>query len=198
MTVESNKRATDAQAGDKRSEEEQAAATAGKPARKPRTLAEDLLELVVKAAIVVAAVFTLFTFVFGVYRVHDLYMTPSLHDADLVFFYRLDKHYAAAQVVVFENEGQVTCGRVVAVGGDEVNIDSRGLLVNGAYQQEPNITKDTTQVAGGVTFPLVVPEGSVFVLGDNRTAAVDSRIVGCIPTDDTLGLAVGMFRRRGL
>ncbi|MDO4537167.1 MAG: signal peptidase I [Coriobacteriales bacterium] len=161
-----------------------------------RTFAQDLLELVVKAGIVAAAAFTLFTFVFGLYRVGDLSMMPALHDADLVFFYRLDKHYTASQLAVFENEGKLTCGRVVAVGGDEVNIDSRGLLVNGAYQQEPNITKDTTQVAGGVTFPLTVPAGSVFVLGDNRTGAIDSRIVGCIPTDDTLGMVVGIFRRR--
>ena len=88
-------------------------------------------------------------------------------------------------------------GRVVALEGDTVNIDSQGLIVNGAYQQEQGITDETTQVADGVTFPLTVPDGAIFVLGDNREEATDSRIVGCIPKDQTFGTVIGLFRRRG-
>ena len=86
---------------------------------------------------------------------------------------------------------------MVAQGGDTVNIDSQGLIVNGAHQQEQGIVDETTQVADGVTFPLTVPEGSVFLLGDNRDEAVDSRIVGCVPAEQTLGKVIGLFRRRG-
>lgn len=166
-----------------------------KPAQAP--LAYDLLELAAEVAAVILGAVVIFTFVFGFMRVADPSMEPRFQDGDLVLFYRIDKRYEARDVVVFEHNGLLTSGRVVAKGGDTVNIDSQGLIVNGAYQQEQGITDETTQVADGVTFPLTVPEGSVFVLGDNRDEAVDSRIVGCVPVDQTLGKVIGLFRRRG-
>ena len=161
------------------------------------SLAYDLIMLLVKIGVIVLGILVVFSFVFGAMRVSDPNMKPGFQDGDLVLFYRIDKRCAARDVVAYENNGFVTLGRVVAVGGDTVNIDSRGLIVNGAYQQEQGITAETTRVADGVTFPLTVPEGSVFVLGDNRSQAVDSRIVGCIPVDQTLGKVIGLFRRRG-
>jgi signal peptidase I len=153
--------------------------------------------LVAQIGAIALGVVVVFSFVFGVMRVTDPSMEPRFQDGDLVLFYRVGKRYEARDVVVFERDGLMTSGRVVAQGGDKVNIDSQGLLVNGAYQQEQGITDETTQVADGVTFPLTVPEGAVFVLGDNRDEAVDSRIVGCVPVDQTLGKVIGLFRRRG-
>lgn len=164
---------------------------------KQASLAHDLLLLAAQVSAVVLGAVVVFTFVFGLLRVADPSMEPSFRDGDLVLFYRVDKRYAPQDVVVFEHDGLPTSGRVVAQAGDKVNIDSQGLLVNGAYQQEQGITDETTQVADGVTFPLTVPEGAVFVLGDNRDEAVDSRIVGCIPVDQTRGKVIGLFRRRG-
>lgn len=161
------------------------------------SLLYDLLMLFAQIAAIVCGAIVVFTFVFGLARVVDTSMEPRFQDGDLLLFYRLDKRYEAQDVVVYEYEGLPTTGRVVALGGDTVNIDSRGLIVNGAYQQERGITDDTTQVADGVTFPLTVPEGAIFLLGDNRDEAVDSRIVGCVPVDQTLGKVIGLFRRRG-
>lgn len=169
----------------------------GKRQRKKPSLAYDLLMLLAQIAAVVLGAVVVFTFVFGLLRVTDPSMEPRFQDGDLVLFYRIDKNYQSRDVVVFELDGLLTSGRVVAVGGDTVNIDSQGLLVNGAYQQEQGITDETTQVADGVTFPLTVPQDSVFLLGDNRDEAVDSRIVGCVPVDQTFGKVIGLFRRRG-
>lgn len=171
--------------------------TEKKPLIARNSLAYDLLVLVAQVAAIALGTIVIFTFVFGIMRVTDPGMEPRFQDGDLVLFYRMDKNYLARDVVVFQNDGLLTSGRIVAMGGDTVNIDSQGLLVNGAYQQEPGIIDETTQVADGVTFPLTVPEGSVFVLGDNRDEATDSRIVGCIPIDQTLGTVIGLFRRRG-
>lgn len=164
--------------------------------RRP-SLAHDLLMLALQLAAIALGIVVTFSFVFGLMRVTDPSMEPRFQDGDLVLFYRIDKRYLVRDVVVFERDGLLTSGRVVAQAGDTVNIDSQGLVVNGAHQQEQGITDETTQVADGVTFPLTVPEGAVFVLGDNRDEAVDSRIVGCVPADQTLGKVIGLFRRRG-
>ena len=161
------------------------------------SLAHDLLMLALQLAAIALGIVVTFSFVFGLMRVTDPSMEPRFQDGDLVLFYRIDKRYLVRDVVVFERDGLLTSGRVVAQAGDTVNIDSQGLVVNGAHQQEQGITDETTQVADGVTFPLTVPEGAVFVLGDNRDEAVDSRIVGCVPADQTLGKVIGLFRRRG-
>lgn len=161
------------------------------------SLLYDLFMLAMQIAAIALGAVVVFSFVFGFMRVADPSMEPRFQDGDLVLFYRLDKNYDAQDVAVFENDGYLTSGRVIAVGGDTVNIDSRGLMVNGSYQQEQGITDETTQVADGVTFPLTVPQGAVFLLGDNRDEAVDSRIVGCVPAEQTLGTVIGLFRRRG-
>ena len=161
-------------------------------------IAHNALMLVLEVSVVVVGCVAVFSFVFGLMRVTDSSMEPRFQDGDLVMFFRMDKNYDAGDVAVFEYNGFLTSGRVIAVGGDTVNIDSKGLIVNGAYQQEQNILDETTQVADGVTFPLTVPQDSVFLLGDNRDEAVDSRIVGCVPNQQTLGTAMGLFRRRNL
>ncbi len=161
------------------------------------SLLHDLLLLLAQIAAIALGMVVVFSFVFGLMRVSDPSMEPRFQDGDLVLFYRVGKQYSVRDVVVFERNGLLTSGRVVAQGGDTVNIDSQGLIVNGAYQQEQGIVDETTQVADGVTFPLTVPEDGVFLLGDNRDEAVDSRIVGCVPVGQTLGKVIGMFRRRG-
>ena len=161
-------------------------------------LSHDIAALLIRVALMASVFLILFAFIFQSFRYNDLSMEPSLIPGDMATSYRLDKRYSAGDVVTYTYKGEHTCGRVVAVAGDIVDIDKDGLVVNGSHQFEPRITKETTQVKGGVTFPLVVPEGSVFVLGDNRDQAVDSRIIGCLEIDKTEGKLIAIFRRRGL
>lgn len=86
----------------------------------------------------------------------------------------------------------------MATEGEEVDIDSKGLKIDGRYTSSEKVSSETTQVKDGVTFPLKVLEGQVFVLGDNRPNAIDSRIIGCIDIDKTEGRVIGLFRHRGL
>jgi len=161
-------------------------------------LLKDVLSLLIKIAVILAVVLLVFTFMFGLHRGADASMAPAVKDGDLVLFYRLDKTYAAGDVLLLTSQEQKQVRRVVATAGDTVDITEEGLLVNGALQQEPEIYEETQRYEGGAAFPLTVGEGQVFVLGDARENATDSRIYGAVNVKDTLGKVIAVLRRRNL
>lgn len=82
--------------------------------------------------------------------------------------------------------------RVIAFGGETVDIDWDGTVyVDGKVLDEPYLA-DKTIRGGNMDFPLTVPEGCVFLLGDNRTNSIDSRYkeVGCVREEDLIGPVV--------
>jgi len=101
-------------------------------------------------------------------------------------------------VVVVDYSGKTQARRVVATAGDTVDIAEGGLVVNSALQHEPGISQMTERYKDGVDFPLTVPEGHVFLLGDSRAGAADSRIYGCVSIEDTLGKVMAVVRRRDI
>lgn len=166
-------------------------------ARAPNVLRE-LLLLLIKIAAIACAFLLIFTFIFGMYRNLDPEMSPAVADGDLVIFYRLDKNYVAQDTLVLVFEGKKQVRRVVATAGDTVDITEDGLIINGAVQQEPDIYFSTLPYKDGIRFPLTLKEGQIFVLGDHRTKATDSRVYGVVETGDTLGKVMAILRRRGI
>jgi len=169
--------------------------------RKPQrpSVWKDLLYLLVKIASIVLVFILLFTFLFGLIRYQEPSMAPAIKDGDLVIYYRYTKSgYQPQDVVALMFNGQKQVRRVVATAGDTVDITDNGLMVNGALQQEPEIYQKTERYADGVSFPLTVPEGQIFVLGDSRTDAADSRIYGSVKIENTLGKVMTVLRRRNI
>ena len=166
-----------------------------KPPREPSVL-RDLGSLLIKIVAIVLAFALIFTFFYGFDRNTDPDMAPMVKDGDVVIFYRLDKDYAVGDLVVLRYKGKLEVRRVVAGAGDTVDITEEGLIVNGALQQEPDIFQKTPRYANSITFPLTVGKGQVFVLGDARENATDSRVYGPVNTKDTLGTTITVIRRR--
>ena len=141
----------------------------------------------------------LLTFQFGFVRYQDLGMSPIIKDWDLVIFYRYNSSgYQAQDVVVVKFNGQNQVSRVIATAGDTVDIVGEDLFINGALQQEANIFKPTYSYSEGIEFPITVPEGYIFVLGDNRTNSTDSRLYGCVKISESLGKVMLVIKRRGI
>lgn len=166
--------------------------------RQETTLGEDIFQLLLKIVLIILAVILVFTFMYGMARINDVSMKPAIKDGDLVMYYRLDKRFVSGDIAVFKKDGRTTTGRVVAVAGDTVDITKDGLMINGTTQISQDIYFDTTQFQNGVDFPITVGEGQIFVLGDNRPEASDSRIYGCINIKDVKGKAIAVIRTRGL
>jgi signal peptidase I len=166
--------------------------------RKSSSVLSDLLSLVAKIAVICLIVTFVFTFVYGLHRNADPDMAPAVKDGDLVMFYRLDKDYVAGDLLMLSFEGRNQVRRVVATTGDSVDITEDGLIINGAVQQELNIYEETERYADGAEFPVTLGEGEVFVLGDSRNNATDSRIYGAVNVKDTKGTVITVIRRRNL
>jgi signal peptidase I len=154
--------------------------------------------LLLKIAIIAGAAVFVFSFVYGLHRNADADMEPAVKDGDLVLFYRPDKDYAAGDLLLLRFRGETAVRRVVAAAGDTVDIAENGLIVNGALQQELNIYEITPRYAEGAALPLTLRESEVFVLGDSRENATDSRVYGAVNTKDTLGTVIALIRRRNL
>ncbi len=74
--------------------------------------------------------------------------------------------------------------RVIAVAGEHIKIEDGNVYINGELYEEPYLPEGTVTTDGGGYFlDLVVPEGTVFVMGDNRGDSTDSRCFGCIPLE---------------
>ena len=172
------------------------------PAKKKKSsmapVLRDLTALLIKLTAILLIVTIAFTFLFGAYRNADPGMYPAVKDGDLVFYYRLDKFYHSGDVLVAKYNGKLICLRVVAVAGDVVDINENGLYINGSLQFSKDIYERTYRFEEGVDFPVSVREGELFVLGDARESAVDSRVFGPIRVDDTLGKVMAIFRRRSI
>ena len=168
------------------------------PKERQTTLLGEMLYLLRKVLVVGGLLVLCGTFLFGIARNTDLGMTPAVKSGDLIFYFRLDKRYAASDVVAVKIEDGFQTRRVIAVGGDTVDLTDQGLLVNGYLQQERDVAGETLPYTDGIAFPIVLEEDQVFLLGDNREYAADSRLYGAVDASDTLGKVVLILRRRNI
>lgn len=140
----------------------------------------------------------LFTFVVRMMGVKGSSMVPTLQDGDrlIVLDATIAGEYRQGDIVIarktaFSNDPIVK--RVIAVGGQTVDIDfnAGAVYVDGSELNEDYIN-DLTYTFEGTEFPLTVPEGSVFLMGDNRNMSTDSREprIGTVDTRYLIGKAV--------
>jgi len=119
-------------------------------------------------------------------------MSPALRSGDIVIAVRT-REVETGDLVLFDGtHGQTWIKRVIALGGDEVNILPDGTVqVNGQTLTEEYV-QTPTRGDCDIEFPFIVPHGRIFVLGDYRALSVDSRhaIPGCIHEDQIIGRVI--------
>jgi signal peptidase I len=136
-------------------------------------------------------------FIVAAYWVPTESMVPTLLVGDRVFANKFIYRFAEPErgdIVVFEDvEGgeDYLIKRVVAVAGDRVRVVNGVLRVNGETQDEPYVAPQFPN--GSVYGPERLPEGYVFVMGDNRGNSADSRVFGLLPVENIEGEAFVRF-----
>ncbi len=175
-----------------------------------RRVRRPLLRFGIFAAVAVAAVVLLRVFVVAPYYIPSASMEPTLHgcsscDDDHVLVERVSYHLhdpRRGDVVVFSRPPSVSVPekvlikRVIAIGGDTVTLRNGRVVRNGTPLQEDYVNK---ACGAHPTRPLdgrkhwIVPDGDVFVMGDNRCDSIDSRAFGPVPVSSITGRAWLIF-----
>lgn len=123
-------------------------------------------------------------------------MQPTLHNNDVIFLEKLSvetNNIKRGEIIVFDSKNENNdyyIKRVIGVAGDQVDIKNGKVYVNGNQIVENYLSPDTITEPISPKTTYKVPEGQVFVLGDNRSNSTDSRILGCINVKDVKGHAI--------
>ncbi len=147
----------------------------------------------VAALIVVTLVFV---FCFRVFSVDGPSMAPTLEDGDRIVVSTIGYEPKRGDIIVLsstEGINEPIVKRVIALPGDtvDINFTTGTVTVNGV---EESYSEELTTQQADLAFPMTIPEGTVFILGDNRDKSLDSRSsrVGCV--DERLIVGEVLFR----
>lgn len=164
-----------------------------KKARDNKMNVFEVFQAIISALVVITFIFT---FAFRVVNVDGSSMKPTLQNKDKVVVSTVGYEAQRGDIVVISSTDGLKkpiVKRIVAIGGDTVDINfTTGVVtVNGT---EEEYTNELTSQQFDIAFPITVPEGTVFVLGDNRSVSLDSRStrVGCV--DERLIVGKVLFR----
>ena len=116
-------------------------------------------------------------------------MEPGLQPGDIIALYKTSEA-KPGDVCAFYFNNKLLLRRIIAQGGDTVEIDEHGYVkVNGEILEENDYISEHALGQCDIEFPYRVPIGQYFVLGDNRDYALDSRATnfGCIAQEDIYG-----------
>ena len=153
-------------------------------------------------AYLISAVLLVFLLLFRVVVVSGPSMRDTLIDGDYLLLLS-NTFYSdpqAGDIIVASKDsfedGEPIVKRVIATEGQTVDIDFEvGIVYVDGVPLEEEYTLTPTNLSEGTQFPLVVDEGCVFVMGDNRNESLDSRSmqIGLIDRREVLGKAVFLF-----
>lgn len=161
-------------------------------ASKPWKFVYEWMDSLVFAFITILLVFT---FLFRIVGVKGTSMVPTLQNGNWLAVRAINTEIQRGDIVVVTQPNDLNepiIKRVIGLSGDKINInfETGEVTVNGTLLNEPYISESTHR-RFDVTFPVTVPEGCVFVMGDNRNDSLDSRssVIGFIDCNYVLGVA---------
>ena len=175
---------------------------------------QSLFEWLELLAIVLVIIVTLFTFVVSIVGVDGSSMYPTLHNRDLMLVQRIAYTPQQGDVIVLRKDNtfanQALVKRVIATGGQTVYIDydANTITVDGEVLEEPYLNYEFDDLYGSdymadrvdldpqyVNQEFTVPEGCVFVCGDNRNHSSDSRVaqLGMVDERYVIGRVLMVF-----
>ena len=148
-----------------------------------------VLRSTIYSLITVAAIAVLIaTLWLPVLQVYGNSMTPTLQNGEIIFTVKVSE-FEPGDIISFYYNNKILIKRVIARSGVWVNMDADGnVYVNETLLDEPYLDEKAFGDCN-IELPYQVPEGRVFVMGDQRSTSVDSRnsAVGCVAQEQIVG-----------
>lgn len=134
------------------------------------------------------------------FRIGNNCMAPSLEKNDIVIVKKIKNpkefKFIRGMLIVFKfssNNKKYRCLRLIGFPGEEVEIKDGKLYINGEKLTEPNFFSNLDYIPEGLLENKIkIPEGHVFLLGDNSPSSLDSRQIGPIPIINIVGIVVSV------
>lgn len=170
--------------------------------KQPVNVMDEVFEWAESFVFAMFMVILIFTFFFRIVLVQGPSMRETLQDQDRLIITHINYTPQKGDIVVINSEklGKTIIKRVIGTGGDKVVVDynNNTVTVNGKVISNDNIREamyntnlfDEKYEVEENVFEYDVPEGKLFVMGDNRNNSTDSRRIGFIDPSDVLGNAV--------
>ena len=155
-------------------------------------------------AVAVAVGLLVKTFVATPYVVPTGSMRDTIVEGDTLLGERVSLYFGnpeAGDIVTFDSplDGETLIKRVIAVGGQTVDLVDGSVYVDGERLDEPytegkpSYSLSDLPGSASIEYPYEVPEGCVWVMGDNRTDSKDSRYFGAVSVDDVTSRALFIY-----
>lgn len=148
--------------------------------------------------------------IFGVdiYRIPSESMKPGLVPGDYIFVSNIAYQKSLPRrkdVIVFYSHKSTNprdkipyIKRVIAISGDKIKIEKGKVIINDQIDSEPYVHEKNNNSLYSQHMPeITVPEGELFVMGDNRDNSNDSRITGTISSDEIIGKSTSILYGAG-
>ena len=155
-----------------------------------RNLLKDFLQTLAISVIIFLVINTLSARI----RVESVSMRDTLKPNDFVVVDKViykHKEIERGDIIVFDPpfySPEPYIKRVIGLPGDDILINGEGVFINGVKIYEPYVLR-----SGGKRGEWKVPEGNLFVMGDNRGNSSDSRAWGFVPVDNVMGKALFVY-----
>lgn len=178
-----------------------------RPAHAKHNRLRDFFELVILVALAFGAALLIRSFVAEPFVIPSTSMTSTLNVGDRLIGEKITYRGSdpkAGDIITFEdpdNPSQILIKRVIATAGQVVELKDGVVYIDGIALSEPYTSGKKSYPLNGhaskldndIEYPYTVPEGYVWVMGDNRTNSQDSRYFGAIPISSVTSRALFVF-----
>jgi len=154
----------------------------------------DILDIF-ETLLITAVLFLVINFISARVRVDGFSMLPTLQEGEFIFVSKLAYKFDEPErgdIIVFhyppDPKRQDLIKRVIGLPGDVIKVEAGEVFVNGMQLNEPYIAEKPIYYG-----EWIVPQGNLFVLGDNRNDSSDSHSWGLLPDEQVVGKSVFIY-----